>query len=64
MMRYKEMIIIYKERQFLTKHTCKDNIIKTAVQKFAFQQGDLLYFKKDNFNYIVIAKNELIEALQ
>jgi hypothetical protein len=58
------MIVTYKERQFLTKYTCKDSIIKITVQKFAFQQGDLLYFKKDSFNYIVIAKNDLIEALQ
>lgn len=58
------MIITYKERQFLTKYTCRDNIIKTSVRKFAFQQGDLLYFKKDDFNYIVIAKNDLIEVMQ
>lgn len=54
------MIITYRKRIFLDTYMCIDKPISTRVICFAFAQGDLLYYKKDRFNYLVISKNDLL----
>lgn len=54
------MTITYRKRIFLDRYTCIDKPISTRVICFAFVQGDLLYYKKDRFNYLVISKNDLL----
>lgn len=56
------MLVLYKERVFIDKFKCIDKTIQTNVLKLAFTQGDLLYFQKDNFNYLVISKSDLIKT--
>jgi hypothetical protein len=53
--------VTYKERCFIDKYTCIDNIKNIIVKNKAFTQGDLVYFKKDNFNYFVIENNLILD---
>lgn len=54
------ILIKYKERRFIDKYTCIDTVKIITVQNFAFASGNLLYYKKDRFNYLVISKSDLI----
>ncbi len=54
------MIITYRQRRYIDKYSCIDTPVKAFVQAFAFSQGDLLYYRKNAFDYLVIGKNELI----
>ena len=50
--------IIYYRREYIDKYRCIDcPVVDFVVNDVpAFKQGDLLYFKKDNFNYLVLTK--------
>ena len=50
--------IKYYTRDFIDKYKCIDRLVTTTVlsDKPAFISGDLYYFKKDNFNYLVLFK--------
>lgn len=50
--------IKYYTRGFIDKYKCIDRLVTTTVlsDKPAFISGDLYYFKKDRFNYLVLFK--------
>lgn len=50
--------IKYYTRDFIDKYRCIDRLVTTTVlsDKPAFTSGDLFYFKKDSFNYLVLFK--------
>ena len=50
--------IIYYRREYMDKYRCIDcPVVDFVVNDVpAFKQGDLCYFKKDNFNYLVLTK--------
>ena len=50
--------IKYYTRNFIDKYRCIDIPVTTTVlsDKPAFISGDLFYFKKDRFNYLVLSK--------
>lgn len=50
--------IKYYTREFIDKYRCIDTPVTTTVMsdKPAFISGDLYFFKKDNFNYLVLFK--------
>ena len=50
--------IKYYTRDFIDKYKCIDSLETTTVlsDKPAFISGDLYYFKKDRFNYLVLFK--------
>ena len=49
------MEIIVRERECSKdKFKCLDTYIKDKVKNLAFKQGELFYFKKDKFNYLVV----------
>ena len=50
--------IVYYTRKFIGKYKCIDIPVTTNVlsDKPAFISGDLYYFKKDRFNYLVLFK--------
>ena len=56
--------VTYKERINLDKYRCIDNIKKQRVLGKAFTQGDLTYFKRDQFNYFVIETENIISILE
>lgn len=58
------MKITYRKRTFIDRFKCIDKIIKINVIKRAFTQGDLIYFKKDAFNYLVLSKSDVIQIEQ
>ena len=51
--------ITYYRREYIDKYKCIDYPVVDFVVNDApaFQQGDLFYFKKDNFNYLVLSKD-------
>lgn len=59
-----KMIITYRERTFFNKYKCIDTIKKIHVIKKAFTQGELVYFKKNNFDYFVIENNFIIDIME
>ena len=50
--------IQYYVREFIDKYRCIDSLVTTTVisDKPTFTSGDLFYFKKDEFNYLVLSK--------
>ena len=49
--------IVYYRREYIDKYSCIDYpCIDFVVNDVPFKQGDLFYFKKDNFNYLVLSK--------
>ena len=48
----------YYVREFIDKYRCIDRLVTTTVisDKPTFTSGDLFYFKKDEFNYLVLYK--------
>lgn len=49
--------IVYYRREYIDKYSCIDYpCIAFVVNDVPFKQGDLFYFKKDNFNYLVLSK--------
>lgn len=50
--------ITYYTREFIDNYKCIDVPVTTTVlsDKPAFTSGDLFYFKKDEFNYLVLFK--------
>ena len=50
--------ITYYTRKFIDKCKCIDIPVTTTVlsDKPTFTSGDLFYFKKDKFNYLVLFK--------
>lgn len=55
---YKMKKIVYYRREYIDKYRCIDYpCIDFVINDVpAFKQGDLFYFKKDNFNYLVLSK--------
>ena len=51
--------IVYYRREYIDKYRCIDYpCIDFVVDDVpAFKQGGLFYFKKDNFNYLVLSKD-------
>ena len=52
--------IVYYRREYIDKfrcidYPCVDFVINDTP---SFKQGDLFYFKKDNFNYLVLSKGD------
>lgn len=50
--------ITYYIRDYIDQYKCIDTPVTTTVlsDKPAFTSGDLYYFKKDKFNYLVLFK--------
>ena len=50
--------IQYYVREFIDNYRCIDRLVTTKVlsDKPAFISGELSYFKKDKFNYLVLSK--------
>ena len=50
--------ITYYVRDYIDQHKCIDIPVTTTVlsDKPAFISGELFYFKKDKFNYLVLSK--------
>ena len=49
------MEIVVREREYSSdKFKCFDTYRKVRVKGLAFKQGELFYFKKDGFNYLVV----------
>lgn len=50
--------IKYYTRRFIDQYRCIDIPVTTTVlsDKPAFTSGDLYYFKKDKFNYLILFK--------
>ena len=50
--------IKYYVREFIDNYKCIDVPVTTTVlsDRPAFTSGDLFYFKKDEFNYLVLFK--------
>ena len=50
--------IIYYRREYIDKYSCIDYPCIDFIMDDApaFKQGDLFYFKKDNFSYLVLSK--------
>ena len=50
--------ITYYIRDYIDQHKCIDTPMTTNVlsDKPLFTSGELLYFKKDKFNYLVLSK--------
>ncbi len=50
--------ITYYTREFIDKYKCIDTPMTAFVisDRPAFNSGDLFYFKKDKFNYLVLFK--------
>ena len=49
---------MYYRREYIDKYRCIDYpIVGFVINDVpAFKQGDLFYFKKDNFSYLVLSK--------
>lgn len=58
------MIVIYRHRVYLDKYRCIDYERCIRVISFAFRQGDLLYYRKNEFEYFVICKEDLIKEVE
>lgn len=58
------MIVIYRHRVYLDKYRCIDHERRTRVISLAFRQGDLLYYRKNEFEYLVIGKEDLIKEVE
>lgn len=52
------MEIVVKERHMLDRFRCIDYYKTVKVIGLAFKQGDLFYFKKNRFEYVVVSYNE------
>ena len=50
--------IQYYVREFINNYRCINRLVTTTVlsDKPAFISGELSYFKKDRFNYLVLSK--------
>ena len=49
------MEIIVRQRAYSKdKFKCFDTYGKVKVKNLAFRQGELFYFKKDEFNYLIV----------
>ena len=50
--------IKYYMREYIDEYRCIDRLVTTTVisDKPSFISGDLYYFKKDKFNYLVLFK--------
>ena len=49
------MELIVRERAYSKdKFKCFDTYRNVKVKNLAFKQGELFYFKKDGFNYLVV----------
>ena len=49
--------IVYYRREYIDKYSCIDYpCIDFVVNDVPLKQGNLFYFKKDNFNYLVLSK--------
>lgn len=51
--------VTYKERIFLDKYKCIDNI-KTRYFVYSWVVGGLTYFKQNQFNVFTIANEDII----
>lgn len=49
------MTITLRERRYLDRYRCVDSYREIQVGELAFKQGDLFYFKKGRFEYLVLA---------
>lgn len=58
------MIITYRTRRYIDKCRCKTTLHRVFVKKLAFVQGDLLYYKKNDFEYFTIAKEDVVSIEQ
>ena len=57
------MIVKYIERGKPFDHKRIDRISRASVRGKAFTQGDLIYFKRNEFEYLVIAKDDILEVI-
>lgn len=58
----KRIKVVYRERNFIDRYTCRD-YTRTLYANSMFQQGGLTYFKVNEFNYKVI-ENYLIDSIE
>lgn len=49
------MEIIVRERYMLDQFKCIDNYKTVKVLGLAFKYGDLYYYKKNRFDYVVVS---------
>jgi hypothetical protein len=54
------MIIKYRERTQIDQYKCIDRIKEKRVIKYSFQQGELKYFRVNEFEYFSIGENDII----
>ena len=54
--------IIYRERQFINKYKCIDNLKELYARSYFTSGilGDLYYFRLNRFNYKTLAKEDII----
>ena len=52
------MEITVRERHMLGQFKCIDYYRVVNVMGLAFKQGDLFYFKKNRFEYVVVSYDE------
>ncbi len=52
----KDFEIVVRERKYCpeNKFRCLDTYKKVKVESLAFRQGELFYFKKNAFDYLVV----------
>lgn len=48
------MKLIIRERTMIDKFKCIDTYSQVSVKGLAFKQGELFYFKKNDFEYLVV----------
>lgn len=56
------MKITYRKKGAPFDYKRIDSIEVETVRGLAFTSGELLYFKKDAFNYFVVDKNDVIKT--
>lgn len=54
------MMITYRQRRYLDKYKCIDTPVRVRVKGLAFSNGELLYYKKNDFEYFTIAKEDIL----
>ena len=54
--------IIYRERQFIDKYKCIDNLKELYARSYFTGgiSGELYYFRLNEFNYKTLAKEDII----
>lgn len=58
----KRIKVVYRERHFIDNYTCRV-FTRTLYADSMFQQGGLIYFKLNEFNYKTI-ENDLIDSIE